>query len=108
VGVQGQCVEAIILCDLGGDSDITLVAKVAAELKVMDGEAVVRGFGPVGNMLVLGCRLSMDRLHTDHEGSTSRSEAMFTKLLVTSLWQYLFWTPNALDPATANFGRGLN
>lgn len=53
MGIQDQCVEAVILRDLGGDLDITLVAKVAAELEVVDGEGVVRWFGPA-NISVLG------------------------------------------------------
>ena len=47
MGVQDQCVEAVILIDLGRDLDIALVAKVAAKLEVVKGEGVVRWFGPV-------------------------------------------------------------
>jgi hypothetical protein len=45
--VEDQGAEAIVLCDVGGDVDGTLVAKVAAELEVVEGEGVVGGFGPV-------------------------------------------------------------
>jgi hypothetical protein len=56
VGVQDQCVEAVILCDLGGDLDIALVAKVAAELEVVEEEVVVRRFGPAERLV--SCMIS--------------------------------------------------
>jgi hypothetical protein len=53
VGIQDHCVEAVILRDLGGDLDITLVAKVAAEFEVVEGEGVVRWFGPAEGLSVI-------------------------------------------------------
>ena len=44
--VKDEGAEAIVLCDFGGDVDGTLVAKLAAEFEVVEGEGVVRGFGP--------------------------------------------------------------
>lgn len=44
--VEDQGVEAIVLCDVGGDVDGTLVAKAAAKLDVVEGEGIVGGFGP--------------------------------------------------------------
>jgi hypothetical protein len=44
--VQGELIEAIVLGDVGGDVDGALVAKLAAELDVVKGESVVRGFSP--------------------------------------------------------------
>ena len=44
--VKDEGAEAIVLCDLGGDVDGALVAKLAAEFEVVEGEGVVRGFGP--------------------------------------------------------------
>jgi len=44
--VEDEGVEAIVLCDLGGDVDGALVRKLAAKFEVVKGEGVVRGFGP--------------------------------------------------------------
>jgi len=44
--VEDEGVEAIVLCDLGGDVDGALVRKLAAKFEVVEGEGVVRGFGP--------------------------------------------------------------
>jgi len=44
--VEDEGVEAIFLCDLGGDVDGTLVGKLAAKFEVVEGEGVVRRFGP--------------------------------------------------------------
>jgi hypothetical protein len=46
VCIQGELLEAIVLGDVGGDVDGALVAKLAAELDVVEGESVVRGFSP--------------------------------------------------------------
>ena len=87
--VENQRVEAVVLGDVGGDLDGTLVAELAAELEVVEGEGVVGRLGPRGG--VSACSLPpyisvMERYkQTDHAGRTSRSEAMFAKLLVTSL-----------------------
>ena len=45
---------------------------------------------------------------TDPAGRMSLSEAMFAKLLVTSVWQNLFLIPSALDLVVANRGRDRN
>ena len=81
MGIEHQLGEAIVLCDFGGDVDGTLVTKVTAKLEVVEGEGIVGGFGP-GRYQLSACN-RVDT--TDHAGRTSRSEAMLTKLLVTSL-----------------------
>jgi hypothetical protein len=99
--VKDEGVEAIVLCDFGSDVDGTLVAKLAAEFDVVEGEGIVGRFGPED--------VSLSRLEevelTDHAGRTSRSEAILTKLLVTSLWQNLFCVPKVFVAARANLGR---
>jgi hypothetical protein len=57
------------------------------------------------------CSLGLERSWREdsyHDGRMSLSEAMFAKLLVTSLWQNLFWKSNALVLGAANLGRDLN
>ena len=46
VGIEDEVVETIALVDLGGNGYGTLEAEFAAKLKVVEREAVVRGFGP--------------------------------------------------------------
>jgi hypothetical protein len=45
--IEDQGVEAIVLCDFGGDVDGALVSKAATKLKVVEREGIVGGFGPV-------------------------------------------------------------
>jgi hypothetical protein len=45
--VEHKVAEAIALVDLGVDSDGALVAELAAELEVVEGNGVVRGLAPV-------------------------------------------------------------
>jgi hypothetical protein len=51
MGVKNEVIEAIVLVDLCGDGNSAFVAKLAAELDVVEGERIVRGLCPV--MLVL-------------------------------------------------------
>lgn len=51
VGIEHQLREAILLCDLGVDGDGTLVAELAAELNVVEGDGVMRGLGPMELLL---------------------------------------------------------
>lgn len=46
MGVQDQVIKTIILCNLGGDLDGTLVAEASAELDVVEGDEVVRWLSP--------------------------------------------------------------
>ena len=46
--IENQGVEAIVLCDFGGDVDGTLVTKVTAKLEVVEGDGIVGGFDPRG------------------------------------------------------------
>jgi hypothetical protein len=68
----------------------------------------------MNNLLAKGhrkCSLGLQNLRREdvyHDGRMSLSEAMFAKLLVTSLWQNLFWKSNALVLVAANLGRDLN
>jgi hypothetical protein len=54
VGVKDEVTEAIALVNLGGDSECALVAKLAAELDVMEGERVVRRLSPDQTVLACG------------------------------------------------------
>lgn len=49
VGIEDQLRETIVLCDLCVDADGTLVAELAAELDVVEGDSVVGGFGPTSS-----------------------------------------------------------
>jgi hypothetical protein len=51
VGIEHQLREAILLRDLGVDGDGTLVAELAAELNVVEGDGIVRRFGPMKLLL---------------------------------------------------------
>jgi hypothetical protein len=48
MGVEHQLGEAIVLSDLGVDADSALVGEFTAELDIVEGDGVVRGFGPGG------------------------------------------------------------
>lgn len=46
MGVENEVTEAIALVNLGGDREGTLVAKLAAELDVVEGECIMRRLSP--------------------------------------------------------------
>lgn len=46
VGIEDEVVEAIAVVDLGGNGYGTLEAEFAAKFKIVEREAVVRGFDP--------------------------------------------------------------
>jgi hypothetical protein len=47
MSIEHEIAEAITLVDLGVDCESALVAKLAAELDVVEGKGVMRGFDPV-------------------------------------------------------------
>lgn len=87
VCIENEGAEAVILCNLCVDLDGAMVAKLAAEFEVVEGEVVVRGLGPIKQLSAShGSDNGRNAMQlTNHAGRTSRSEAMFAKLLVTSL-----------------------
>jgi hypothetical protein len=114
VRVENKVTEAIVLVDLGVDCDGALVTKLAAKFEVVKGNGVVRRFDPVGRSVsfmdvrgIVKSSIGPDE-ETDQAGRMSLSDAMFAKLLVTSLWQNLFWIPKAPDLAAADLGRDFN
>jgi hypothetical protein len=54
MGIKYEVAEAITLVDLGVDGDGSLVTKLAAELEVVEGNGVMRGFDPDGQLVSLG------------------------------------------------------
>jgi hypothetical protein len=89
MSIEDQVVKAITLVDFGGDGDGSLVSKLAAKLNVVEGNSVVGRLSPgivmsVWELLRHCLKLSYDQ-QAYQAGRISLSEAMFTKLLVTSL-----------------------
>ena len=91
VSIDHKVSEAVFLIDLRLDGNGALIGEATAKLDVMDGEIIVRRFGPyieVRNLcLLFGVRGQKKATH--QEGRTSLSDAIATKLLLASLEQCL-------------------
>jgi len=105
VGIEDKVVEAIVLVYLGVDCEAAVVAELAAELDVVEGDGVVCWLDPSDFCQLFHSPDSVLRSRHAHQaGRMSLSEAMSAKLLVTSDWQNLLCTPNALGLVRANLG----
>jgi len=57
VGVENEVSEAIVLGDLGVDCNSSLVAELAAELEIVEGNRIVGRFGPIEACVSIATRL---------------------------------------------------